>query len=146
MAEELLRTIEAPRLQQLLGANHAERVEQLRADDVLAALAAVQRNVRDARMIAARRLRNERRVLVIGMRAGVQYAGCRLQPLQDLRQARRPCVVNRPDLCLSGEHEDRCPESGNDSASHETQSIWGRAVGRLKPTPTSESRPHKPAP
>ena len=125
VAEVLLRAIEAPRLQQLLGANDAERVEQFRADDVLAAFAAVQRNVGHTCMIAARCSRDERRVLVIRMRARMQHARRRLQPLQHLRQATCPRVVNRPDLCLPGEHEDARPESGNYSASHRVQSIWG---------------------
>ena len=39
--EELLAAVQPARLQQLLGANHAERVEELGADDVLAAFAAM---------------------------------------------------------------------------------------------------------
>src|SRR5262245_57655203 len=135
MAEELLGTIETSRLQQLLGANDAERVEELRADDVLAAFAAVQRHVRHARMIAACRPCDEGRIFVVRMRACVQHAGGSLQSLEHLHQAVRAGVVNRPDLRVSGEDEERCPKSGNNSASHRAQSIWPCAGGPAKAGP-----------
>ena len=118
VAEELLRAVEPPRLQQLLGADDAERVEQLGPDDVLSALAAVERDVGDARVIAARRARNERRILVVWMRARVEHAGRRLQALLDLREARRAHVVDRTHLSAGGEHERRQHEGDKQNASH----------------------------
>src|SRR5690349_24497147 len=53
---------------ELLGANEAERVEQLGADRVVARLAASQREQRDARAVAATQLRQHTAVLVVGMR------------------------------------------------------------------------------
>ena len=96
--EELIAAVERPRLQQLLGANHAERVEQLGADDVLAALAAIERQIGHARVIAARQPRDQRRVLVVGMRAGVHRAGGRPQPLSSLDEPGRAAAVDGPDL------------------------------------------------
>jgi hypothetical protein len=58
--EELVAAIEPARLQQLLGANDAKRIEQLAADDVLTALATGQRQIGDARVVAACRPRQER--------------------------------------------------------------------------------------
>ena len=101
VAEELLGAVEAPRLQQLLGADHAKRVEQLGPDDVLAALAAIERQVRDPRMIAARGPRNERRILIVGVGAGVEHACGRLQALEHLREAGGAHVVDGPDLPAS---------------------------------------------
>ena len=117
-AEELFAAVEAPRLQQLLGADDAERVEELGADDVLPALAAIQRDVRDARVIAARRPRDERRILIVGVGAGVKHAGRRLQALQDLRQAGRAHVVHGTYLRIADQHERRQPDGGEEKASH----------------------------
>ena len=85
--EELFAAVEPPRLQQFLRSNDAQRLEQLGPDDVLAAFAAVQREIRDPCMIATRRAREESRVLVIGMRSGVQRACRGLEPLQQVAQA-----------------------------------------------------------
>src|SRR5207249_3634455 len=85
VTEELLRAVETPCLQELLGADDTERVKQLAADDVLPALASIQRDVRNSRMVAARRPRNECRVLVVWMRAGMKHACGGLQALQNLR-------------------------------------------------------------
>ena len=106
VAEELCSAIETPCLEQFLRANHAERIEQLRPDDVLSAFAAVQRHVRDARVIPARRSRNERRILVIGMRPRVKHARRRLQALQELCEAGGARVVDRADLRPSAQYED----------------------------------------
>ena len=67
-AEELLAAVEAVRRQQLLGAEHAERLEQLGADLVLAAVAARQRRVDDAEALPVTLHRDEAVVLVVGMR------------------------------------------------------------------------------
>ncbi len=82
--EELLAAIEPPRLKQFLRANDAQRVEQFRTDDVLPALAARQRQIRDARMVTSRGPRDERRVLIVGMRAGMKHARRRLQSPEEM--------------------------------------------------------------
>jgi len=52
--------------------------------------------------------------------------------LTALRQTCGAHVVDRPDLRVSGEHEDRRPKNGNNSASHRAQSIWPCAGGPAK--------------
>ena len=69
--EELLGAVEAVRGQQLLGAQHAERLEQLRADLVLAAVAARRRREHDAQPLPVALHRQQRVVLVVGMRGRV---------------------------------------------------------------------------
>ena len=96
--EELVAAVERARLQQLLGADHAERVEQLGADDVLAALAAVERQVGDARVVAAGEAGDERGVLVVGMRRRVHRAGGRPQPFEGLHEAGDAAAVDGTDL------------------------------------------------
>jgi hypothetical protein len=101
----LLPAIEAPRLEQFLGADDTERIEELGADDVLAAFASVERQVGDACVVSACHSRDERRVLVVRMCGGVERAGRRLQPFEDLRQPGRAEAVNRPNLtveCVAG--------------------------------------------
>ena len=51
---ETVAAVQAPRLQELFRPDHAERVEKLGANDVLAALAATERQVRHRRVIASR--------------------------------------------------------------------------------------------
>ena len=140
--EELLAAVEPPRLQQLLGADHAEGVEELGADDVLPALAAVERQVGHARVVAARHAGDEARVLVVGMRAGVEHAGRGLQPLEQLHQAGRPHVVDRPHLSLERapdgqRHADEHCQNDRRPGPHRSEDIkgaagrWaGRQVGR----------------
>ena len=96
--EELLAAVEPPRLQQFLGANDTKRVEQLRPDDVLPALAACQRQIRDARVVASCRPRHERRVFIIGMGARVEDARGRLQASEEIGQPGRSEVVDRAHL------------------------------------------------
>jgi hypothetical protein len=76
--EELLAPVESPRLKQFLGANNAQRVEQLRADDVLSALPASERQIRDARVVTACGPCHERGVLIIRMGARMQDTRRRL--------------------------------------------------------------------
>src|SRR5690606_17435909 len=92
--EELLAAVERPRLQQLLGADDAERVEELGADEVLSTLAAVERQVGHARVVAAGDAGDERRVLVVGMRARVQGAGRRLEAFERLGEPGGAAVVD----------------------------------------------------
>ncbi len=119
--EELVTAVERPRLQQLLGANHAERVEQLEADDVLSALAAIERQIRTARVIAARDAHNQRRVFVIRMRAGVHQARGGLQSLQHLDEPERAAAVDRthlrrrrrPHQAVRADQRDQCEGEGD---------------------------------
>ena len=89
----------AARLQQLLGADDTERFEQLGADDVLAALTAIEREIRDARVVGARQRRNQRRILVVGVGAGVKGAGGGLEPAEQEREPGGAAVVDGTDLC-----------------------------------------------
>ena len=69
--------------EQFLGANQAEPVEQLRTDGVVARLAAVERQQRQPRAVAAAQPREHAAMLVVGMRGGVHHAGGGAQ-LQEL--------------------------------------------------------------
>jgi hypothetical protein len=101
-------------VEQLLGADQAQAVEQLRADRVVAGLAAVQRQQRHARAPAAREQRQHPAVLVVRVRGGVHRAGRRLQ-LEQLLPGPRSPLVGRQLLrgCARGERgrEDRELES-----------------------------------
>ena len=81
-----------------LGADHAQQVGLLGADDVLATGSAGQRQVSGARVFASRMVGHERRVLVIGVRADVQDTGRRLQPLELSDNGAGTTVVDRPNL------------------------------------------------
>ena len=117
--EELLAAVQTTGLQQLLGADDAERIEQLAADDVLPALAAIERQIRDARVIAAGCARQKRRVFIVGMRAGVQHAGRRLQSLQQLHQAGRAGVVDGTDLRVGVHEQNRgAPDERGQESDH----------------------------
>src|SRR5262245_18024285 len=50
--EKLLGAVVSPRLQQLFGPDHPERIEQLGADDVLSSYAAGEREIGDLRMVS----------------------------------------------------------------------------------------------
>ena len=58
-------------------------------------------------MIAARRARQKRRILIVGMRAGVEHAGRRLQALQQLHETRRAGVVDRAHLRVGSHKQQR---------------------------------------
>ena len=79
--------------QQFVGADQPERVEQLRADRVVAALAAIERQQRHARAVAAAQLRQDAAVLVIRMRRDVHHAGRGLEFLDLLPCAGRAGVL-----------------------------------------------------
>src|SRR4029453_7847023 len=85
--EELFTPTEAPRLEQFLGADHAERVEQLRADDVLPALSTREREIGDPRLVAPRRPCDKRRVLIVWMRTGKEHARRRLEPSEEMHES-----------------------------------------------------------
>jgi hypothetical protein len=143
--EELLAAVEPPRLQQLLGADDSEGVEELGADDVLPALAAVQRQVGHARVVAARHAGDEARVFIVGMRAGVEHAGRGLQALEELHQAGRSDVIDRPDLGARGtaggqDHRDETHHDQGHTGPHGVEDIKGGLVaggsGAAGPEPT----------
>ena len=90
-----IEAVVAPRHQQLLGADQADGVEQLRADRVVARLAAIQRQQRDARAAAAAQLRQHPAMLVVWMRGGVHRARRRLQLEQPLPRAGRALVLRQ---------------------------------------------------
>jgi hypothetical protein len=120
--EELFAAIQSPRLQQLLGANHSKRIEQFRADDVLPAFTAIERQIPDACVIASCRSRQKRRILIVGMRSRVQDARRRLQPLECLRQTGGAEVVDWPHLRIDGCANDAVKEqhgSNSGESSHE---------------------------
>ena len=83
------------------GSCQLERIEEFRADDVLAAFAAIERQVGNAGVIAARHPRHERRILIVGMRAGVKSTRRRRQALQRERQAASAAIVDGTNLCPS---------------------------------------------
>src|SRR5204862_5957496 len=71
------------RAQELLGPNQAQRIEQLRADRVVARLAARQREQRYTRTIAAAEHRQHAALFVVGVRGRVEHArgGAQLEQL-----------------------------------------------------------------
>ena len=69
--EVLLGAVEAMQRRQLLGAQDAERLEDLRADLVLSAVAARRRRQRRAKTLTAIEHHQQPVVLVVGMRRGV---------------------------------------------------------------------------
>ena len=79
--EELLSAVETASLQQFLGTDDAQRFEQLRADDVLAALAASQRKVRNTGVVTAGEAGEQTGILVVRMRRRVHCTRDRLQTL-----------------------------------------------------------------
>ena len=72
--KELIASIKPTRLQQLLGANYAERLEEQGADDILSTFTAIEREVSHARLIATSETRNQRGVFIVRMRARVHRA------------------------------------------------------------------------
>ena len=97
--EELLRAVDAPGRQQLLGADDAELVALFGADQILPAFAARQRKIAGAHLAPARQISEQRGVFVIGMRGDHQHAAddveaierqAGLRPIPTARAARRP--------------------------------------------------------
>ena len=112
--EKLLAAVEPSGLQQFLGANDAKRIEELWTDDVLAAFTARQRQIRHPRVIAACRPCDERRVLIVGMCAGVKNAGRRLKPAEQMREPGCAGVVDRPHLSVDGRSQRDKPHCRRD--------------------------------
>jgi len=80
--EELLGPVNAAGCQQLLGADSGQERSLLGADEVLAAAAAGQRQVRRADLPAARHVRQQGGVLVVGVGRHVQDAAQHREPVQ----------------------------------------------------------------
>jgi len=80
--EELLGAVEAPRAQQLVRADDAEQFAGLRPDEVLAAVAAGQREVAGPHLAAVGQPRQEGGVLVVGVGRHVQGAAHHAEPLE----------------------------------------------------------------
>ena len=81
--------------EQFFGANQPEAVEQLRSDRVVAGLAAIERQQRDARALAAAQHREQSSVLVVRMRGGVHDARDRLQLQQLLPRAGGASILGK---------------------------------------------------
>jgi hypothetical protein len=94
----LFAAVKPARLQQFFGADDAERLEEFRADHVLPAFAAIERKIGDARLLAPRQTRDERRVFIIRVRARVQRARSGLQTAQQLTQTERAPIINGTHL------------------------------------------------
>src|SRR4030095_16578419 len=106
--------VQPPCLQQFLGADDAERVEQLGSDDVLSPLAAGQRQVCDAGVVTARRSRPERRIFIIGMGTGMEDACCRLQSSENVREPGCAGIVDWPNLRVGSRCGNNYPGSAGD--------------------------------
>ena len=90
--EVLLGAVELVRRQQLLGAQHRQRLEQLGADLVLPALAARRRDERRAEALAVREVRQHRVVLVVRMRRRHHEVADGVELAQrELERRRRRC-------------------------------------------------------
>ena len=100
--EELSPAIDAPGGEELLRADHAQECAELVADEVLAAVAAGEREVARLDVLAAREPRDHLRVLVVRVRADHQHARrdieagdglsqCDCAALLRMQEARREC-------------------------------------------------------
>ena len=107
------------------------RVEQFRPDDVLAALTAVERKIRNARMVAPSGSRQKRRIFIVGVGAGMQHARRGLEALQQLHETRRARVVDRADLRIGSNEQNRgtSDQRGQGSGMLDRQATSGNARG-----------------
>ena len=87
--EKLLAAVQPPRGQQFLGADDAQFRAEFRAENVLPAVAAIDRKISGAVMASAREEGDELRVLVVGMRRDVKHAAERVEIAQVLQNGRR---------------------------------------------------------
>ena len=93
--EELLAVIDPARGQQFLGADDAQLFAQLRADQILPAVAARQRKIGGVVKRAVRPIGDQAGVLVVRMRGDVKRASEHIQFLQrepDFRRVHRPAA------------------------------------------------------
>ena len=101
--EVLLGAVEAMDRQQLLGAQHAERLERLRPDLVLAAVAARRRDEHRAHALPVAQHRQQRVVLVVGVRVGLhERAGRGELAEHQLQRVGVGPLANRRDAKLRG--------------------------------------------
>ncbi len=94
-SEILVRAIESPRREQLLGADDAERLSEIVADEILAAVAARQREIRHVGVFTLREPGDEPRVLVVRVRSDHENAHRHSHPLHQFAQRRSS---GRPSL------------------------------------------------
>ena len=90
--EALFNTVVTVGSQQLQGANDAKLVEEIAADFVLPAFAAIERELQHAHAVPARFERQHAAIFVVGVRDRVHQARCGVQPPQHLLQASRAGV------------------------------------------------------
>lgn len=136
-SEELLDAVAAVRLELLEGPEEAESVEEVRGDDVRAALAAREGELDGPQTLAARKSREESGVFIIGMGREVDDGAGGLEPQERLPEARPPAVHGklpgagvRPEEALGEREKGRKPK---DYPSH------GLMVGQ--PNPREQSLP-----
>ena len=112
----LVHAVVAVRDPQFLGADQAEPVEQLRADGVVARLAAVERHQRQPRPVLARQPGDDAAVLVVRVRGGVHHAGRRAR-LQNLLPG-----TGRPAVLRNRLRRRRRHDQGQDARNHHDHS------------------------
>ena len=95
--EELLGPVDSSRGQQLLGADYAQRIPLLRANQILPALAPRERKISGPHFSPARQVGQQRGVLIVRMRGDHQRASNHVQPIQSqLRLGRSRQLALRP--------------------------------------------------
>ena len=84
----MLPTVHAPGRQEFLRADDAQRIADLRADEVLPALTARQRKVRRAHAASLGEIGDELGVFVVGMRRDVEHAAALAEGAHFLQDGR----------------------------------------------------------
>ena len=102
--EILVRAIDPPRRQQLLGANHAELFAELVADEILAAVAARQREISCLRSAAARHPGDEIGVFVIRMRRDDKQTVFRVDSVVRASYSRSTLLRQQQRRCDEHQH------------------------------------------
>ena len=119
---------------QFFSANQAEPVEELRADGVVARLAAVEGHERQPRAVLAAQPRDHPAVLVIGMRGGVHHARCGARLLDFLPGTSGARVLRRNGLGTWGDSDEGQQARDNNDNSHRRLQpcidMWQRDSGR----------------
>jgi hypothetical protein len=80
--EELMAAVDPPRREQLLRADHTEKIADFRADEILPAVAPRHRKVARVRQPPVRQIGDQSRVLVVGMSGDVQHTRQHLKFLE----------------------------------------------------------------
>ena len=129
--EELPRTVDAARRQQLLRAENSQRLAEIGSDQVLPAFAARQREVGRLATELARHQRQRRSVFVVGVGADDQQAAMRLElgerPVERRVAAGAGRLVDRRQDVGRGRGEGRRREQGEAGEEEE------RADGEQRP-------------